>query len=63
MIASYILFMELNPGNKVYNKMITETLVLRHIGRVHAVFHGGVILFTCSAPQVSIKRLYKSNIL
>ena len=43
----------LKLGNKVYNRMSTETLALSHIGHAHEVFHGEVIFFTWDAPQIS----------
>ena len=45
MIASYILFIILNIGKKVYDRMITETLMLNHICHACEVFHDDVIFF------------------
>ena len=35
---------------KVYNRMIMETLTSSHIGRAREVFHDEVILFTYAVP-------------
>ena len=43
----------LKLGEKVYNRMITETLTLIHLGCTREVFHDYVIFFTRDAPQVT----------
>ena len=43
----------LNRGNKVYNRMITETLMPINLGSAREVFHDISILFTWAAPHVT----------